>query len=223
MPAARTEPAVAFRRHAGSFAVALSSLSAACSGPDAPKRMQDPNPRQEPPGYGMRQPAGQGRWGERFVVEGSVLPAVWLTVDTDDGSTPSDATTGVGASARAAIGNRDQSIGLLLQGVDFSGDDAFSDGSVEAAFVDFDVRVPTQDAKWLQLVVGAGFGVARFDSGLLGAGAETEGAAQLRLGLEFVPVPAVALGIGGGGVAYGHPGDTAAYGTFLQFGLTITF
>lgn len=185
--------------------------------------MQDPNPREQPPGFGRRQPAGQGKWGERIVIEGSVLPGVWLNVDTDDGSTPADTTTGVGASARAAIGNRDQSIGLLLQGVDFTDDDAFSDGSVEAAFVDFDVRVPTQDASWLQIVAGVGFGAARFDSGLLGVDAETEGAAQLRVGLECVTHPAVAFGVGCGGVAYGHPGDTVAYGTFVQLGLTITF
>lgn len=197
-------------------------LAAGCASVPTLPTPQDPAARGEMPGYGMRPRAGQGRWGERIVAEASAIPGAWMRIDVDDGSASTQEADGVGAGGRLAVGNRDQSVGVLYQGIDLSGDTG--DGSVHAAFADFDVRVPVQDTGgWFGLVVGAGFGAARFDSGILGADVATEGAAQLRVALEFTPSRSIAFGIGGGGVVYGHPGETEAYGSFALVGLTITF
>jgi hypothetical protein len=174
------------------------------------------------PGFGMRPRSGQGRWGERIVAEASAIPAAWLRIDQDDAATGSEESEGSGFGGRLAVGNRDQSIGLLYQGLEFAEEPG--EASVHAGFVDFDVRVPLQDGGgWFSLVVGAGFGAARFDSGVLGADVTTEGAAQIRVGLECTPSRNFAIGLGGGGVVFGHPGETEAYGTFALVDLVFSF
>ncbi len=197
-------------------------LAAGCTSVATLSTPQDPVSRMDQSAYGMRPRAGQGHWGERLLAEAAVVPAAWMRIDVDDASAGSQVADGSGFGGRLAVGNRDQSIGLLYQGIDFSGD--LGDGSVHAALADFDVRVPVQEGGgWLTLVVGGGFGLARFDSGLLGADAVTEGAAQLRILFEFTPLRGLALGLGGGGMVYGHPGETEAYGSFALASMTITF
>ena len=49
------------------------------------------------------------------------------------------------------------------------------------------------------------------------------GTAQLRLGLDFQPNERFLLSASFGGIAFGRPGETEAYGTFFQLGLGLVF
>ena len=48
-------------------------------------------------------------------------------------------------------------------------------------------------------------------------------AVQLRFVLEYNAAKSLTFDLGGGGVVYGHPGETEAYGTFVLLGMTATF
>lgn len=203
----------------------LALLCASCASVPTVRMPQGPQDPMQPPGYGPRRNSGEGRWGERVVVEASAIPAAWLRLDSDDntpGAPDPGEADGFGFGGRVAVGNKDQSIGALYQGLELSGD--FGDVTSHALFADFDVRVPLRDAGGVfSLLVGAGLGAARFDSGLAGAGPDTEGAAQLRFVLECNALKNLSFDLGAGGVVYGHPGETEAYGTFVLAGLTVTF
>ncbi len=207
------------------FAVVLALSCASCANVPTVRMPQGPQDPMQPPGYGPRRNAGEGQWGERIVVEGSAIPAAWLKLDSDDetpGAPDPGEADGFGFGGRVAVGNKDQSIGALYQGLELSGD--FGDVTSHALFADFDVRVPLRDAGGVfSFLVGAGFGVARFDSGLAGTDPDTEGAAQLRFVLEYNALKSLSFDLGAGGVVYGHPGETEAYGTFVLAGLTVTF
>jgi len=205
--------------------VLLAMLSASCASVPSVRMPQGPQDPMQPPGYGPRRNAGEGRWGERFVVDGAAIPAAWLRFDTDDespGAPDPEEMDGFGYSGRVAVGNKDQSIGVLYQGYEFSGD--LADVSVHSLFADFDVRVPLEDGGGLfSFLVGAGFGFARFETGTVASQPDNEGAAQLRFVLEYNAAKSLTFDLGGGGVVYGHPGETEAYGTFVLLGMTATF
>jgi hypothetical protein len=130
--------------------------------------------------------------------------------------------TGVGFGARVGWGNRDQSIGILYQG--FAVDADNTDVGLHTLYLDFDVRIPIEEGGGtLFFTAGAGLGASwiDFDSGM--AETDTEGAAQLRVGLNVEPSPTFAMNFGLGGVVLGHPGSTEAYGTYLILGASLTF
>lgn len=189
-----------------------------------PLAVHDPEP-QQPQQYGTRYEAGGGRWGDRLLLEAAWLPAAWFQLDSDDPLVPSNdlgSVDGDGYSARAAIGNRDQSIGVLYQGFQLSND--LTDVDVDSVYLDFDVRIPLEDGGGnFDLVVGAGVGTAMLDVSGGNGGTIREGAGQLRFLLSFHPTRTLSFEFGGGGLVYGHPGDTEAFGTFLQFGATLAF
>ncbi|MEQ1632907.1 MAG: hypothetical protein ABL997_11075 [Planctomycetota bacterium] len=199
----------------------LVSLFALASCGTIPLEVESP----QEPQYGARYQAGGGRWGERVVLEAAWLPAAWFRLDSDDPLVPSSdigSADGTGYGARAAIGNRDQSIGVSYQGFELSND--LVDIDVESVYLDFDVRVPLADGGGnFDLVVGAGLGSAFLDVSGGNTQSIREGAAQLRFLLSFRPTQALSFDFGGGGVVYGHPGDTEAFGSFLQVGATLTF
>jgi hypothetical protein len=51
----------------------------------------------------------------------------------------------------------------------------------------------------------------------------TTGAANLRMDLEYAFTRRFALEAGLGGLMFGRPGDTEGYGTFLEFGVRVSF
>lgn len=196
--------------------------AAGCAGPVRPT----------PQGWGdgpVTYNAGQGRWGERYPIEVTALPAVWLRPDLEDrfgaGELAPDA-TGSGVAVRSAIGNRDQSIGVLYHGMWLDGDDDRRDGDVDAhaLYFDADVRVPVRDGpKGLYGRAAVGLGFVRYDLAGTQFDDRTTGAANLRFDVEFEPPgQRWSLLFGIGGFAWGRPGDNDAYGTFFEIGGRVT-
>lgn len=179
---------------------------------------QDPLPptRYRPPEQ-RPQPDDHGRFGQRFVVEANAIPGAWLSLDRDGGADALDTGDGSGYGVRMAVGNVDQSIGLAWQGFATDGLDAHVLG------LDVDVRRPIGDGLDLLFVrAGAGFGVAWLDA-IDDPALGNTGTAQLRLGLDFQPNERFLLSASFGGIAFGRPGETEAYGTFFQLGLGLVF
>lgn len=163
--------------------------------------------------------AGGGRWGDRGLVDVVGIPVAWLRRDREPGRPPFDDLSGPGVGVRAAIGNADQSVGVLYQGIDLGKNN--DDANLHATYLDFDVSVPLNAAPNIFFVnAGAGVGMAWLD---LGQGQETTGAANLRLQLEVRPVQRVSVFAGLGGFAFGHPGESDAFGSFLTLGGRVTF
>ncbi|MCU0864424.1 MAG: hypothetical protein MUC36_11560 [Planctomycetes bacterium] len=184
----------------------------ACATPQDPL----PPPRHRPP---ETRPASEdhGRYGQRFVVEANAIPGAWLTLDRDGGADAVDTGDGSGYGVRMAVGNLDQSIGLSWQGFATDGLDANVLG------LDVDVRRPIGDGLDLFYVrAGAGIGAAWLDA-LDDPALGNTGTAQLRLGLDFQPNERFLLSASFGGIAFGRPGETEAYGTFFQLGLGLVF
>jgi hypothetical protein len=204
---------------------AASLLFAACANVPTLPMAQDPQDGMQPPGFTPRRRAGEGQWGERILVEGQYLPAAWLEFDDDTSSAPSavdGSADGDGYGGRFAIGNKDQSIGAMYQGFDLSGD--IGTIRIDSLYVDFDVRVPLSEGGGnFSLLIGAGLGGARFDYDNGAGGVDNEGAAQLRAVLNFNPSRAFSFDVGFGGVIYGHPGETEAYGSYVLVGMTTAF
>jgi hypothetical protein len=193
-------------RTAAVTTLAVACSVAACAMPQGSSRL--PRSEQE-----------HGRWGERVLLEGHALPGVWLTRDLDGVARNAESEDGAGYAVRGAIGNRDQSIGMQYQGMRVDG------GALDAHTLglDVDVRTPLEDGTGVFFVrAGGGFGAgwldARDDDEL-----GSTGQAQLRLGLDLQPTPAFALGVAFGGIVFGHPGETDAYGTFVTVGATFVF
>jgi len=190
---------------------ALTSLLVLC----ACTTVQEPAPRYRPPE--VRHPNDDhGRFGDRFVIEANAIPGAWLNLDRDGGDAI-DTGDGSGYGVRMATGNIDQSIGLSWQG--------FSTDRLDANVLglDVDVRRPIGDGLDLLYVrAGAGIGGAwldAIDDPALGSTA----AAQLRLGLDFQPHERFLLSVSFGGIAFGRPGETEAYGTFFVLGGGLVF
>lgn len=187
----------------------------------SPQRAPDPPPARaatavQATGTGYR--AGVGEWGERAVVDAWFVPGVWLQVPARDIGSAS----GTGYGLRAGIGNRDQSIGVLYQGFDLDADPA--DFWLHSVYIDFDERMALNEGGGaFKFVAGGGLGGAWFDFAQGNVGTSSEGAMELRLGIDFQPSRTFALELGGGGVLYGHLGDTAAYGSFVSLGGSLTF
>lgn len=182
-------------------------------------------PAAAPPASTAEPRTGSGEWGDRVLFDAVWTPAVWLESDSGDENAVFRAigsADGSGYGLRAAVGNREQSIGLLYHGLDLEADDG--DLLVHQALLDFDVRLALAEGGGsFHVLAGAGIGGVWLD---LDRGREkpsVEGASQLRLGLGFAPSRWFAAHAGLGGLLYGHPGDTKAYGSFLMIGATLTF
>lgn len=202
-------------------AVLVALAAAACAVPQDPPRSA---PRREPRYEPMVRPvdAPAGTWGDRVLVEAAAIPAAWLTRDLDGVSSNPDAEDAAGYAVRVAVGNSDQSVGLLAQG--FHGDDDEVDGGLDVGTLglDTDVRTPLdrEGPGWFFLRAGGGIGGAFVDNDD-DPGTQLE--AQLRLGLDFQPVPSFLLSASFGGIVIGHPGETEAYGTFVMLGGGLVF
>jgi hypothetical protein len=159
---------------------------------------------------------GSGVWGERTVFDAYFMPGAWMHFD-DAGTA-----NGLGYGARAAYGNHDQSVGLLYQGFDLDGDN--TDVWLHSLYVDFDVRMMLPDSgNRLEFLAGVGVGGAWLDFTDANFGTNSEAAVELRLAMAFRPNPGFGLELGGGGALYGHFGNTAAYGSWLSLGASLTF
>ncbi len=160
-----------------------------------------------------------GRWGDRVLLEATAIPAAWLTRDRDGTAVEPDAEDAYGYGLRFGLGNRDQSIGVLAQGfhTDTNAFDAATLG------LDTDVRTPLdkEGPKWFFLRAGATLGSAWLDP--VADDASMQLAAQLRIGIDFQPVPQFLLHVGFGGLVFGHPGETEVYGTFVTVGGGLVF
>jgi hypothetical protein len=163
-----------------------------------------------------------GVWGERVLVEAAVMPGYWMRVDRDDDAAAVVDVFGPGYGVRAAVGNADQSVGLLVHGAFLEEDDGPEEADVHAFYVDFDVSVPVEPEGRILVRAAAGIGMAHLDSPDADVDTTT-GAGNLRLQLEVRPAPAVAVLAGIGGFVFGSAGETEAYGTFLDLGLRVTF
>lgn len=164
--------------------------------------------------------AGEGRWGERALVEAQGIPAAWLQRDADGGAPKPERDEARGYGLRAAIGNQDQSVGLLAQA--FHGHSG-SDLEAGALGLDFDVRkqLDRDWPDWLFVRGGAGVGLGWLDLG--GGGASTETTGQLRLGIDFQVTRTLLVQCSFSGIVFGTPGETELYGTFVTIGGGLTF
>ncbi|HLU39310.1 MAG TPA: hypothetical protein VK081_07980 [Planctomycetota bacterium] len=163
-----------------------------------------------------------GHWGERVVADVGVMPAFWLTVDSDDEDVPTVDLFGPGAGVRLGIGNADQSVGLLYQTAFLDEDDGPAEIDVHVLLLDFDVSVPVEPQGFLLVHAAAGLGMVSLESPDPALDTTT-GAANLRLQLELRPMRRLAFLAGVGAFAFGSAGDTEAYGTFIDLGMRLTF
>lgn len=169
--------------------------------------------------------AGQGEWGERFILDAAFFPVVWLQPDQDDPLTPNvkaNDLAGPGAGLRAAIGNKDQSIGMLYMGSSPE-DDAEQGADLNMLFFDFDVTMPIEGIPSLGLRAAAGVGAAWLEFDAVRFDDVTTGAANLRVDFEFRPSSTLGMLLGFGGFYLGYPGETEGYGTFVELGGRLTF
>jgi hypothetical protein len=116
------------------------------------------------------------------------------------------------------IGNRTQSVGVMAQV--YSGDDGF-DAVVFGFDSDVRARLDRDWPRWLFLRAGASLGGGFYDAG--GGTSDTQLMGQLRIGPEFQLTDRLALQASFGGIVFGHPGETEAYGTFFTIGGGVTF
>lgn len=179
------------------------STAAACTVAPPPKQIAD-----EP----------RGSWGERVLVEANAIPAAWIQRDTDGGAPKPDREDAAGFGARFGIGNRSQSIGVMAQM--FHGDESF-----DAAVVGFDsdvrARLDRDWPRWMLVRAGASVGGGYVDTATEDSAGQLM--AQLRFGVDFQPTERLLLQVGFGGIVFGHPGETEAYGTFVTVGGGLTF
>ncbi|MFK7739819.1 MAG: hypothetical protein AB8H80_05800 [Planctomycetota bacterium] len=218
------------RRRCGVVAAAmlLSVFAAACAGSGSDRgRGQRPreDARYDSPNYDP----GQGAWGERYPIELVALPAIWLRSDVADRLAPQTVapdSLGAGLGVRAAVGNIDQSIGILYHGALLSGEDGDDGGDADlhAFYFDADARIPIREAPrgfFVRAAAGLGIGSLDYADGRF-RDART-GAGNVRFALEYEPPGSGwALMVGAGGFVIGRPGDTDAFGTWLEFGGRIT-
>jgi hypothetical protein len=196
------------------LATTIASLLAlcACTTPQEPPSA----PRYRPPEV---RPANDdhGRFGQRFLIEANAIPGAWLSLDRDGGGDAVDTGDGSGYGVRMATGNSDQSIGLSWQG--FTTDRLCAN----VLGLDVDVRRPIGDGlDGFYVRAGAGFGGAWLDA-IDDPALGSTGSAQLRLGLDFQPHERFLLSVAVGGIAFGRPGETEAYGTFFVLGGGLVF
>jgi hypothetical protein len=189
----------------------------------APQNPQGPVPDPFPDRY----QAGQGTWGDRWVVDALALPAVWLKPDQDNRLSPgqeADEAVGAGYAVRGGVGNRDQSVGIMYMGAFTEEESTDTDLGLHIIFLDFDVTMPIDSGGGHFFAhAGAGVGLAMMEFDGLAFEDTTTGAMNLRLDFEFRPTPKFALLFGLGGLLIGHPGDTEAFGTFVELGGRVTF
>lgn len=201
--------------------VAVACLSTGCQNLAPQQREAGREPLQGP------YRAGQGRWGERYLVDAQALPAVWLQPGRGEGlfvAGDKEQAEGAGWAVRGAVGNRDQSIGTMVLGAHLEGERSQERLDVYAVFADFGAEVPLADGPTgFAVRVGCGFGLAHWDYAQATPGDRTTGALNLRGGLQFAATPWLGFEVGGGGLVFGHPGDTLGYGTFFEVGVRVTF
>jgi hypothetical protein len=165
-----------------------------------------------------RAPTDAGRWGERVVVDGIAIPVAQLTLDFDGLADNSRSEDGSGYGARVGIGDAERSAGVMFQAL--RSDDDLLDANV--VLFDFDVRASLEsEVPMFFARAGAGIGIGWLDTTGDDAGGRL--ASQLRLGLDFQPVPWFAVNTSICGILFGSPGETEAYGTFLSVGAVLVF
>ena len=171
------------------------------------------------PRSGSTAPAdAAGRFGDRVLVEPVLIPVAWLQRDLDGVAPRPEQVDAVGAGLRAALGNREQSVGISFQ--DFRGDDDRLD--VRTLGVDFDARSAIEGTDGLFFLrAGGGVGAGWYDAPF-GSSRDTL-AWQLHMGLDVQPLDNLAFGIGVGGLLLGYPGETEVYGAFVLFSAVLTF
>jgi hypothetical protein len=164
--------------------------------------------------------AGEGRWGERVLVEAQTIPAAWLQRDRDGGAPEPERDEALGYGLRAAIGNQDQSIGLLTQVLHGRSGSDLDAGTLG---LDFDVRkqLDRDWPDWLFVRGGATVGLGWIDAGDGATGTEAVG--QLRLGVDFQVTRTLLFQCSFGGIVFGTPGETEVYGTLVTVGGGLTF
>jgi hypothetical protein len=160
----------------------------------------------------------RGEWGERLLVEANAIPGAWIQRDTDGGAPKPERDEARGFGARMGIGNRTQSVGVMAQV--YGGDDGF-DAVVFGFDSDVRGRLDRDWPRWLFVRAGASLGGGLYEAG--GGTSDTQLMAQLRIGPEFQLTDRLALQASFGGIVFGHPGETEAYGTFVTIGGAVTF
>jgi hypothetical protein len=164
---------------------------------------------------------------DRLSAEVQWIPAMWITPDIDGDANPAleaDLSPGMGVAARVGMGTRDQNIGLLFMGTEHDEQVTDRGSSVRTICLDFLYRGPvadTRNAIWFAVAAGVGGSQIEFDGSAFDT--VTTGAALLRGELEFRVLDPMSISAGLGGFVLGHPGDTVAYGTFLELGLKVVF
>lgn len=190
-------------------------LGAACTVPAPTPR----SPRATPQDRQWPGEPDHGEWGERLLVEAVAIPGAWLTRDLDGVADNPDAVDAAGYGVRAGIGNRDQSIGVLAQA--FHGDADALDAATLCLDMDVRTALDRYGPRGFFARAGAGLGAGWLD--VPGDDPGGEATAQLRLGIDFQPTRLVLVSASFGGIVFGHPGETEAYGTFLTIGGGLTF
>jgi hypothetical protein len=204
----------------------IAAATATAAAPDGSLASSTRDPRDSPPWFQDAAHSVHGTFGERFTAEVFWLPAVWLEVDEKNRLAPNaaaDVAIGSGVGMRAAIGNKDQSIGLLYMGTFHDENTTGANVRTDSIYLDFDVAMPAvPDTNAVLVRAGAGVGVAFVEFNQSFDDASTL-AFNLRLGLDYQPSPRVSLGVGLGGFIWGNPGDTVAFGSFVLLGGTLSF
>ncbi|MCC6673094.1 MAG: hypothetical protein IT458_18660 [Planctomycetes bacterium] len=204
----------------------------------APTSADSPDPAPAPSDFAPRHAAGSaqgapgrtepggGAWGERVQIDVAWLPAVWIQVDDDDSGTPAaepETSSGMGYAVRAAVGNADQSAGILYMGSSHDEENAGGDLRTHAIYLDFDVSQPIRSGPSNFLVhAGGGVGVALADFSRTYDDV-TSLAFNLRISLEYQANRNLSFDFGLGGFLWGHPGDTQAFGSFAQIAGRVSF
>lgn len=191
---------------------------------DAPSSVESP---QDPLQTGQRRDRGEprGSWGERVQVDAFWIPGYFATIESEVNGVEvrSDLDPGMGFGTRVAVGNANQSAGLLYLGGWFDGDTTTGDASLQSLYLDFETRAQLAEGGGkFQFTAGAGLGVSQasfdrtFDD-------EVGGSALLRMTLDFAPTERAAFTAGLGGFILGHPGETLGWGSFLILGGRLSF
>ena len=164
---------------------------------------------------------------ERLTIDAEWIPAMWVTLDVEQNgntATRGDLDNGSGVALRAGLGTTSQNIGLLYMGTWHDEKTTGRGASTQSLLLDFLYRAPVPDTSgvvWFEADAGLGGTEIQFDSDQIDD--EVTGAALLHGDLEFRVTRAFTIAAGLGVFIWGHPGDTAAYGSYLTLGAKLIF
>jgi hypothetical protein len=170
----------------------------------------------------------EGRFAfERLTIDAEWIPAMWVTLDVEQNgntATRGDLDNGSGVLLRAGMGTTSQNIGVLYMGTWHDEKTTGRGASTQSLLLDFLYRAPipeTGGAVWFEADAGVGGTEIQFDSDQLDD--QLTGSALLHGDLEFRVTRAFTIAAGLGVFIWGHPGDTAAYGSYLTLGAKLIF